>query len=607
MRFSLIFLLTFLLCILSSLTCAEGVNSSSNICSAINFEKDHTYENQQLSSSLDQNGINPPPSGPALHSPDTTWIENTLSSMSLDEKIGQMIIVWYSSNASGYSQISNYHVGGFIFSQWSSQQVFNAVCALQTTSRIPLWFVADFEAGTGARIYDGITFPLNMAHGAADDTSLAEQCGRITAREARAMGIQVGFGPVVDVNTEPFNPIISTRSYSDEPERVTRLAKAFVTGARAEGMLCTLKHYPGHGGTTGDSHSQLPVVNLSYEDLMNYHVKPYANLVSDTTVPIDFIMTAHVWYPAFDPGSTAWPGTLSTTAIYNILRQQLGYTGIVITDSFGMAGLQNAAPTPQAAIYAVKAGVDIILTPPNTVDVFTGLYSALSTGDISEARIDESVRRILTAKSLVGLPQEAYPQQWILDSTINHPDHQTTARQVAQESLTFVGDRVNVIPINTTDRVLCLVMTPTKTIFYNKSNTYFINVLRSHLPTVSVRTVSTTISLSERNQIISDAVTAFDRVILASYDWCSVYSTNQQTLVHSLCQIATPLIYISFGSPYHLRQFQAVDAFLCGYCSQKDEQEYAADAICGLFTPIGKLPVSIYWTTIQPQFWRFLP
>ena len=200
-----------------------------------------------------------------------------------------------------------------------------------------------------------------MAQGAADDTALAERCGRITAREARAIGIQVGFGPVVDVNTEPFNPIISTRSYSDDPERVTRLAKAFVAGARAEGMLCTLKHYPGHGGTTGDSHSELPVVNLPYEELVNVHVKPYANLLQDTTVPVDFIMTAHVWYPAFDSGTTAWPATLSTTAIYNILRKQLGYKGIVITDAFGMTGLQNAAPTPQATVYALKAGVDIIL------------------------------------------------------------------------------------------------------------------------------------------------------------------------------------------------------------------------------------------------------
>jgi beta-N-acetylhexosaminidase len=607
MRFSLIFLLVIPSSILSSLTCAEGINSSSNICSAINFEKNETYENQRPSSFLYQDEINSPPSGPALHSPDTTWIENTLASMSLDEKIGQMIIVWYSSNASGYSQISNYHVGGFIFSGWYSQDVFNAVWALQTVSRIPLWFVADFEAGTGARIYDGTIFPMNMAHGAADDTSLAERCGRITAREARAMGIQVGFGPVVDVNTEPFNPIISTRSYSDDPERVTRLAKAFVAGARAEGMLCTLKHYPGHGPTTGDSHSGLYTVNLSWDEVMNYHVKPYSNLLQDTAVPIDFIMTAHLWYPAFDPGTTAWPASLSTIAIGSVLRTQLGYKGIVITDSFGMAGLQNAAPTPQAAIYAVKAGVDIILMPPNTVDVFTGLYSALSTGEISEARIDESVRRILAAKSMVGLPAEAYPQQWILDSTINHPDHQDAARQVAQESLTLFGDRAHVIPINTTHRVLCLVMTPTKTIFYNKSNTYFINAIRSHLPTISVRTVSTSISLVERNQIISDAVTAFDRVILASYDWCSVYSTNQQALVRSICQIATPLIYISFGSPYHLSQFQAVDTFLCGYCSQKDEQEYAADAICGLFTPTGTIPVNIYWTGIEPRFWQKLP
>jgi hypothetical protein len=124
---------------------------------------------------------------------------------------------------------------------------------------------------------------------------------------------------------------------------------------------------------------------------------------------------------------------------------------------------------------------------------------------------------------------------------------------------------------------------------------------------VSIRTVSTSISLTERNQIVSDAITAYDRVILASYDWCSVYSSNQQALVRNLCQIPTPLIYISFGSPYHLLQFQAVDAFICGYCSQQNEQEYAADAICGLFTPTGTIPVNIYWTGILPYFWQILP
>lgn len=537
----------------------------------------------------------PPPPGPPLQEPDTTWVENTLASMNLDQKIGQMIIAWFSNTTDAYQKITAYHVGGFIFSRFSAQQIFDAVTFMQSVSSTPLWFAADFEAGAGTRVYDATTFPMNMALGAADDTTLAEQCGRITAREARAMGIQIGFGPVVDVNTEPQNPIISTRSYSDDPDRVTALAHSFVNGAHEEGLLCTLKHYPGHGPTTGDSHNELPVVNLSLEELTATHIKPYSNLLQNTS--IDLIMTAHVWYTALDPGTTAWPATLSTTAIHNILRTNLGYNNIVITDAFNMAGLQNAAPTQQAVVYAVKAGVDIILMPPNLQDVFTGLKNAISNGEITEERINQSVRRILIAKSKVGLPTNAYPIQTTLNATLAHPDHKAIARRIAEKSVTLVSDRVGALPVGNTERILCLYFVPTKTGLYSKPPSYFINVLSSKLPYLSVRTVSRTVTSSERTQIVNDARN-YDKVIIANYDWIKVESTAQQALVTALSEIETPLIYVSFGSPYHLLQFPQIDAFLCGYCSQEDVQSVCAEVIVGERIAEGKLPVNIYWTCV---------
>ena len=170
--------------------------------------------------------------------------------------------------------------------------------------------------------------------------------------------------------------------------------------------------------------------------------------------------------------------------------------------------------------------------------------------------------------------------------------------------MTLVGDRVGVIPVDTTQRVMCLVCNPSGTIFYNLSNTYFTNELKYFLPNVSIRTVSTSIGSSQRAQIISDATTNFDRVILATYDWVSVYSSNQRTLIQQLCQIETPVIFVSFGSPYPLIQFSPINTFLCGYCSETDEQQFAADAICGAYTPTGKVPVNVYWTSIDPKSWN---
>ncbi|MCX7625372.1 MAG: hypothetical protein N2Z21_04095, partial [Candidatus Sumerlaeaceae bacterium] len=327
------------------------------------------------------------PSFGCLRAPDNQWVENTLASMTLDEKLGQMIMPSYSSTTAD-SLVANQRVGGFIFlgNNNTASALLSATNHLQSVTSVPLLFAVDCEAGLGARVVDATRFPLNMSAGATQDPLLMELQGKVTARECRAVGIHIGFGPVLDVNTEPVNPIIGVRSYSDSPALVTKLAEAYVRGANAEGLLCTFKHFPGHGATTGDSHSSLPVVSVSRDVLEEVHVAPYRSLIGRGLG--DLVMSAHVWYTCLDPGATAWPATLSSNALTGILRTELQYDGVVISDSFGMAGLLAAASTYDAARIGVQAGLDIILTPTNVNDALNGLRDAVQSGAIPTERIN---------------------------------------------------------------------------------------------------------------------------------------------------------------------------------------------------------------------------
>jgi beta-N-acetylhexosaminidase len=380
-------------------------------------------------------GAAPVQPGPALREPDTVWIESTLAGMTLDEKIGQMIMPGYSAGSAD-GLVTNWHVGGFIFQGNGNNgpSVLAATNHLQSIADTPLIFSTDCEAGLGARFLDATRFPLNMGSAAAYDLDLVQQQGRVTARECRAIGIQIGFGPVLDVNTEPVNPIIGTRSYSDNPSSVTALARAYVQGANAEGLLCTYKHFPGHGAAAFDSHLGLPTINISTAELQAKHVSPYAQLISEGTG--DIVMTAHVWYPALDPGPTPWPATISNNALTGILRNQLAYQGCVISDSFAMGGLVQAAPTYDAVKYGVLAGLDIILTPASVADAFNGIKDRVLSNEIPESRIDAAVRRILALKSRAGMPETTVlPVEGL--ATVGHPANIAVAEQIAHKAIAW--------------------------------------------------------------------------------------------------------------------------------------------------------------------------
>lgn len=528
--------------------------------------------------------------GPPLREPDMNWVNDTLSSMTLEEKVGQMLMP---STSAGTNAITNYHVGGFIF-VGNNQQASNIISVtnqFQTISPHPLFFAIDAEAGMGARVANATIFPLIMAFGAANDAALTEDCGGITARECRSLGVQIAFGPVVDVNTEPENPIISTRSYGDDPKLVTRMARGFIHGARREGLLCTFKHYPGHGDTIGDSHSSLPVVGASLETLREKHIFPYGQLAG--TGDIDLVMTAHVWYSAVNPDNP-WPATLSSFFLNEILRTEIGYDGLIISDAYGMAGLAVAVPDEkERAAVGVEAGLDIILMPPDLDKAYHGIIEAVQDERISEERIDQSVRRILTAKSRAGLPESKLVDPALHPQVLRHPEHLAKVREVCEKSFTLVRNDLGTSPpVSTSEKALVLSLDSSRTIFYRMSSDFFTNPFMSYVPAASLRTVSKRVSASEKLDIIEEALEN-DKVIVLGYDWYKIMSDDHVDLINQLSDTDIPVIYVSFGAPYHYTQIPEVDAFYCGYASVDAMQETAVEVLLGFREPVGDIPVNI--------------
>lgn len=532
------------------------------------------------------------PPGPALRAPDMVWVENMLAQMTLSDKIGQMLMPGYSSGSAA-TNVNTYRVGGFIIQGNSNTApaIVNAVNSLQGMTSVPLLFSVDCEAGLGARFTDATKFPMNMASGAVNDTALAFAQGGVTARECRAIGIQVGFGPVLDVNTEWINPIIGIRSYSDQPQRVAQLAQAYVQGANAEGLLCTYKHYPGHGPTTGDSHIGFQQVNIPMSELQDIHLKPYELLLQSNTV--DLVMTAHVLFPAIDPTQDI-PATISYNALTGILRNQLGYTGCIISDSFAMGGLMAITNTYDGVTSGVMSGLDIILTPQSMADAWNGLHNGVSTGQIPLSRIDDSVRRILMLKSRAGIPESTTVSTTAYTGVLQHPDNLAAAREIAIRAVSRRNIQPDHLPIAPTESTVVFTLNTNNTIFYRYPISNFMDELRAVLPgaTIDQRIVATTVNATTRNEYVTTC-SNYNRVIVAGVEKQPTIYPDQAAFVNQLRQQGIEFTYLSFGSPYHVLQFPGLENVFCTYSSHYESQREVARQLAGVGSADQEWPVTV--------------
>ena len=358
------------------------------------------------------------------------WVEQTKKKLTLDEKIGQLIVPSFESNFLSTDSetfdaltrlVHDYHVGGFhVFgaSQPAPPVLLNAgygtvilgqpmstaflINRLQALSVVPLLNTGDFETGLGFRLFGATAFPRQMGMGAiapGDDLRLVREEARITAIESRAVGVQVNFAPLADINNNARNPVINTRSYGEDPAHVAALVGAYIEGARDGGMIATVKHFPGHGDTDVDSHLGLPVIAYDRARLDRLELIPFKRGVEKGAAAV---MAAHIVLPALDP-TPSTPATFSRPMLGTLLRGELGFGGLVYTDSMSMDAITKMVTPDEGAVRAVLGGADQVLHSPDPIAAFNGLKAAVSHGRISEARLDESVDRVLRAKASVGL------------------------------------------------------------------------------------------------------------------------------------------------------------------------------------------------------------
>lgn len=530
------------------------------------------------------------------------WAAEKLAELSLEEKIGQMIAVRYrgafQNNNSDYIQKIKNHIrmdkiGGLILVGGEIYATAVLTNSLQDLADIPLLIASDLERGLGNQLTGATLFPPVMALGAAGSEELAYEMGKITAVEARAVGIHMTYAPVVDVNNNPNNPIINVRSFGEDPKEVGRLASAFIRGCQNNGLIATAKHFPGHGDTDLDSHSVLPVIKANRERLDRIELLPFKQAVAAGVMAV---MTAHLRLPALDD-TPDLPATLSRPILTDLLQHELGFSGLIVTDAMEMGGITSLYSDEEAALKAIQAGADMVLLPPRPRDVLKSLVAAVRQEKISEKRIDVSVKKILEIKARLGLHRDRsvsleQPSR-IIASTL----HLKQAKSVFEKSLTLVKNKDQVLPIlSRKTRITVFSLSSDAGDYF--AGRHFINEVKKRSDSVFSVFAEPSTGIGSLWEAKRKALES-EVVIFALFSRLSAWKGKvdlnlwHTQLIVDLIRENVPVIAISFGSPYFLKHFSAVDAYICAYRFAGPAQAAAAAAIFGEIGFFGRLPVSI--------------
>jgi beta-N-acetylhexosaminidase len=530
------------------------------------------------------------------------WARKTLRSLSLEQKAAQMIGVraygLYHNPRSRKARelaalVRDVGVGSVVVFDSEVESLPRLVDDLQKVARVPLLVAADLERGMAFRIRRGtVPLPYAMAIGATGSEDAARFTGEETAREARALGIQWAFAPVADVNNNPDNPVINIRSYGEDPELVARLVSAYVRGVHSGGLLATAKHFPGHGDTAVDSHLQLARIDGDRERLEHVELEPFRAAIA---AGVDAVMVGHIAAPALDPSGA--PATLSAPITTGVLRQELGFKGLIVTDALEMSGVR-AAWTGEAVVKAVQAGADVLLLPPDPHVAIQSLVRGVREGQLSEARIDESVLRILEAKERLGLDQRRFVDAGALGAAVDRPEDVQQALAVARASITLVRNAGDVLPLRA-ERPLSLLHLVMSSDIRNDAIEGIpeAELKARRIPTRTIA-LGPEVSDATADRIVLEAaeythvlVSAFVRVTSAK--GTTDMSESHARLLERLAATGRPVIVVSYGSPYLLRQFPAVPVYLCAYGGVESSQRAAIGALFGEYALTGRLPVSL--------------
>ena len=557
------------------------------------------------------------------------WVQATMKKMTLEEKVGQLLVSSFqssflSTDSDGFAELAKavreYHVGGFhVFgaSELAPPVLLNpsygtvilgqpleaaaTLNRLQSIAAVPLLNTADFEAGVGFRITGATAFPRAMAFGAARDEKLAYDAGRVTGEEARALGVHVNFAPVVDVNNNPRNPVINTRSYGEDPALVGALAAAYIRGLQSAGAMATLKHFPGHGDTDVDSHLGLPVIKHPRARLDAIELPPFK---AGIAAGADAVMTGHIEMPAFD-ATPDTPTTLSPPIVGGVLRKELAFRGLIYTDSMGMQGVTNMYAPGEAAVRAVLAGNDVVLHSPDDGAAFTGIGEAVRSGRITVARIEASVERILRAKARAGLHKSRLVDLGVIAERVGTRANQAVADAVSERSLTLIKDARGCVPLKLAKDAQVLYLSvldyPSGWRIAAPSRT-FIPELRKRWPNV------TSIELSDRAtpseiELVRAMLPRYDAVVASVFvrtasasgrlDLAAPLQRLLQDAARATAAANRPFVTTFFGNPYAAMYLPDLPAVLLTYDFYDRAEASAVRAIAGEAAIGGRLPIAL--------------
>jgi len=571
------------------------------------------------------------------------WAQKSLKKMTLEQKVGQMFMIWSHAqflNVNGVEYVTlrdtmrKYHLGGFGLTVeyedgflYKNEPLEAAMVTnqLQQDSEFPLLFAADFERGLGMRLNEVTGFPHAMAFGAANNLDYARQSGRITAMEARAIGVHWNWFPDTDVNSNPDNPVINTRSFGEDPSLVGQMAAAYIEGAHEYGMLTTAKHFPGHGDTDTDSHLSVPLVSGDSAHLDAVELPPFQAAIK---AGVDAVLVAHVAVPALD-SDPKHVASISPPIVTGLLKQKLGFTGLVVTDALEMNGLMKLFPegsgaaSARAAVEAVKAGNDVLLLPADLDAAYNGVLNAVRSGEIPESRIDESVLNILRAKASVGLNQARLVDINAVNQVVAKPESLLAAQKIADSAVTLVRDNKQVLPLtrtrrgtnpsdsayqsaeDTRGRVLVLIFTDDSR---SDAGRLLDEQVRRRIPDARVTYVDvrTAVGLT---QSVMDAVEKAQKIVVAIYEVpvagrvvpgtpgdgnsLAVQSSSAGLLQKVLQAAAGKTVVAAMGSPYVVAQFPEIQTYVCTFSNMHVSEISAVKAMFGEIPMPGHMPVTI--------------
>ncbi len=531
---------------------------------------------------------------------ETETIQEPWEKLSLDKKIAQMIMFRLKGDITNettfeYKQfhrwINELGIGGAVVYGGGLEETFNRIQIAQSWSEIPLFIAADYERGLG-QWYDGATlFPTNMAVAATGRNILAYEQGIITAKEAKAFGVNMIFAPVMDVNNNPDNPIINFRSYGDDPRMVSIFGNSFIRGVQDQNIYACVKHFPGHGNTATDSHTRLPIIPGNKRDFSKIELPPFKSSVKNG---VKMVMTAHVIIPGIDRSKK--PATLSSVITNGLLRKKLKFDGLIVTDAMEMGALNNIKSS-EACVRAVEAGADIILLPLDVDSTINAIKEAVLTGRISEERINESVKRIWSAKDDLNLLSDKGIRDWEESiSIIGNSEHKKIAKKIAQLSITVVKDKDDLLSkISDYNKIAHLAITENK-----NSQKYLLpmkNRLNSSYPDVEEIIVTEKLNDKKINEIankLTDIDLAFISVVvrIRMNKGIATIDPSYADLLKTLHDRGVPFIVTSFGSPY-LPNYDYVDTYIAAYGYGSVLVEAAANALLTNIDITGRLPVDL--------------